>query len=110
MIEGTSRINALALGELTANFRAGGNITLTAKAAFLNTNAGATMGWTQGESTMWSRETIDILLQLAEAMEKDLARVHFGDGTSPVYARTDAPNAPLSLGGLGEHLGETDQI
>jgi hypothetical protein len=109
MIDGTPKFSSLALKEITADISAN-NIALVGKAGFVNRTNGATHGWTKAEGSVWSRATIEKLLELKELMEKDLATLHFQEfstGTQPVERQ------PVDPGGLMEHLGnlgsEADQ-
>jgi len=97
----------VAVGELSVSFL-GTTLKFTAKAAFLNKDTRETHGWT--ENTNWSPSTIQKLRELKEAMETDLANIHFVTGTSSevtgkvgLTLRGDAP--PEEDGGLGSFLG-----
>jgi hypothetical protein len=105
MVRGTAKFDGIALGEFSVNFL-GPTLKMSAKAAFVGTESGATYGWTSNEQ--WSPETIAKLRDLQTAMEADLARIHFG-----ATAETQQSAAPYigqvpPVGGLGEHLGEGD--
>ena len=97
MIRGTAKFDALAIGELTVNFL-GPTTKVVAKAAFVASETGHTHGWTTNES--WSPETIQKLRELRQAMEMDLAKIHFGDGVSAIA--TEGLQVPAA--GLGEFL------
>jgi hypothetical protein len=104
-ISGTPKFSALDLKEMSAEI-SGTSIALSGKAAFVNPSNNATHGWTKAEGSVWSKETIEALLELRAQMEKDLARLHF-EGQS---VASDG-SRPLELGGLGEHLGQdADQV
>lgn len=105
MITGTPKISGLAVLDLTAEIRATG-CTLSCKAAWVDTTRGSTHGWTKGEGAIWSKETVERLLELAAAMEMDLAALHFNEARRP-DAATERPLA--ELGGLAEHLDEANQ-
>ena len=89
----------MALGELSANFL-GATIELRAKAAFVNTEDGATHGWTEGSGAIWSPDTIRQLELLRSAMESDLARMHMEDA-QPIQRGKSEERSPS---GLAEHL------
>jgi len=93
--------DAVRVGELAADFMSVPN-SLTVKAAFVNTDTGATHGWTSGVN--WSPETIARLKELRLSIEMDIEKVHFegvwGNGVSAIVT------PPL---GLGEHLGSVPQ-
>lgn len=103
-IDGTPRYTTIALGELTAKFT-GPSVLLTAKAAFVDRNAGSTNGWTIGEGSIWSPGTLALIAQLREAMEIDLATRHFTDYASNVRAFPSNAD-PQPPGGLSEFLRE----
>jgi hypothetical protein len=101
MIRGIAKFDAIAVGEFTVNFL-GPTTKVTAKAAFVATESGFTHGWTTNES--WSPETIQKLRELRQAMETDLARIHFGaDAAMPGQEGLQVPTA-----GLAEFLNEQD--
>lgn len=81
-------------------------VTIEAKAAFINTETGATHGWTTGRAG-WSDATIEKLKELRESMEADLARIHFVDGAT-VTPTTSSGDIREGFQGLGEHLGSTE--
>jgi len=100
---GASKIDGVTIGELSADFTKT-TIRLTAKAAYIDTEAGVTRGWTSGDGTLWSKETIDKLDELRELMEKDFFRRDFTQADDAAVAQS----GPTPTG-LGEHLspGET---
>lgn len=79
MINGTPRINGIAVGEVSVSF-IGGVTEMQAKAAFINSDNGLTHGWTEHKS--WSPATLQRLMELKSAIEEDLAAVHFEDGAT----------------------------
>jgi hypothetical protein len=108
MIDGTPKFTSLAIKEISADIGVN-NLTLVAKAGFVNRSNGVTHGWTRAEGAVWSDETKQKLLELKEAMEKDLATLHFQEfspGTQPLERSSVEP------GGLMEHLraDEADQV
>src|SRR5262245_8111668 len=106
--QGQPKFNALAIGAISADFT-GTNVKVTAKAAFVNTETGATHGWTDGSGSVWSKETMAHLGALAASMEKDLAAIHFGE--RPASAPAEAGVSLSPPGGLSEHLrGEAPQV
>ena len=99
MKKGTLRPNGITLASFEADFVNPPTGKMTAKAAFVNSETGATHGWTTQQ--IWSPATIQKLGELKEAMEVDLAGAHFVNGEE------DAGPAPRQQGlstGLGEHL------
>ena len=102
MIAGTPKFDGITLGEFTASFLGPPGAThLEAKSAFVSTSTGHTHGWTK--TTSWSPETLAKLAELKEAMERDVAKVHFGgDAVGPSRADQAVPVA-----GLGEFLDTT---
>lgn len=76
---------------------------VTAKAAFVNTQTGATHGWTTGKR--WSNETMDALRILRDHMERDLADQHFEGGGNTSSATISSGSPRDGFQGLGEHLG-----
>lgn len=104
MQTGTPKFNAVAVVEGTFSFVELG-ADLRCKAAFVSTVSGVTHGWTSGSGSVWSKNTVALLLELRKAMEEDLAKVHLfaDDGASsgeegPVQRSGQAPT------GLGESL------
>ena len=95
------KFDAIRVGELSANF-INANTSLTAKAAFVNTQSGSTHGWTNGGN--WSQETFNRLQLLRESMEQDLEAVHFDDVSGAPLACSNTANT-----GLGEFLGSVPQ-
>lgn len=104
MIRGSAKFDGIAIGNISVDFL-GPTLTMTCKAAFVDSTSGNTHGYTTGAS--WSPETIQKLKELKEAMERDLGRVHFaGEGTTtPLGASTTA-----EASGIGEHLADAPQL
>lgn len=105
---GTPKIDGIAVGEFTAVFL--GEKGVRAKAAFINTRTGDTLGWTT--NAQWSAATRLKLEELKALMEADLAGMYFeGDGgatptTGPQGGLRFGGEEPApAQGGLGEHLG-----
>lgn len=100
MIKGTLQADGLAVLEiLHAGFAV--STTMKARIAFVKSDTGATMGWT--EHANWSKETLDKLSALRESMEHDVAKVYLS-----TYADTVARSTDNSLKGLADHLGGQD--
>lgn len=98
MIRGTPKFDGLTVGEFTGSFLGPpGAVHLEAKVAFVDSTTGDTHGWTKG--TQWSKETLAKLMILKEAMEQDVAGVHFGNAV--VVTGSNDTAAPA---GLGEFL------
>lgn len=105
MRTGTPKLNAVAIGELSANFMQGpGVVDMKAKVAFINSKTGKTHGWTNHNS--WPPAVIAKLKELTDLMEEEVARVQFEDGESTSFG---GPSSPSGLGGLSEHLGQDDE-
>jgi hypothetical protein len=72
-----------------------------ARAAFVNTNSGATYGSTTCRT--WSPTTLEKLAELRQAMEEDIASLVFEQG--PAEGALDSPGRDCSNDlGLLEHL------
>lgn len=106
-VEGTPKFSSLVVKEITAEIN-GMSVSISAKAAFVDSRTNATHGWTKGEGAIWSENTKAQLLLLQQAIEEDLARAHFTDGVVQNAAFT-RNNAPAEVGGITEHLEEADQ-
>lgn len=106
MIRGQPIFDGIAVMEFSADFTRE-TVHLDAKAAFVQTvdvgerKGGATHGSTT--CTRWSEATMKKLVELREAMEQDLARRHFKDGTPA----TPGIN-PDDVGGIGENLDDDE--
>lgn len=79
--------------------------TLVAKAAFVNTETGATHG--QTTCRQWSPATTVKLKELLDAMSADLEAMHFADGGQS-FATTAGGSISNAAQGLGESLGAKD--
>jgi len=95
------KFDAVRVGELSVNFMSP-SPALTAKAAFVSNQNGATYGWTTGGN--WSQETLARLALLRESMEEDLEKAYFDDGTG--VSPTSSNLVPM---GLGEYFGGVPQ-
>jgi hypothetical protein len=101
MREGTPNFDGILVGEFSVSFIESPSV-LSAKAAFVNKTTGHTHGWTS--NAQWTPATLRKLQELREAMEEDLAEIHFREGRAaqgggPGLGLT--PKRPLSL---GDHL------
>lgn len=103
----TVRFNGIALGELSVQFLESPAV-IKAKAAFINTQTGATHGWTTNHQ--WSPRTIEKLKELRILMEEDIAAFHFVDGSVATVGTSTTGSGGLKDGfqGLGEKFGATD--
>lgn len=103
----TAKFNHVAVGELSANFLEM-PAKVSAKAAFVDTKTGQTHGSTV--CTHWSEATTQKLRELREAMERDLARLHFADAGEGGAVETTTGSGAIreTFKGLGEHLGAAD--
>jgi hypothetical protein len=109
MQSGIPKFNAIAAYEGSFSFSALG-AALNVKAAFVDTKVGHTHGWTTGTGSIWSKQTMDILNQLRDSMEADLARLHFEDGTIETVVKSSGVSTPSPApGGLSEHLGSSEE-
>jgi hypothetical protein len=82
--------------------------TLTALAGFVDSTTGTTRGWVGSDGVPWSKETMRLLRELTESMERDMAQVHMdttASGDGPVAEKKTGLQMPE---GLGEHLGTED--
>lgn len=102
----TVKFDGIRVAEITVNFLEV-SASVSAKAAFVNTKTGATHGWTTGKR--WSDETMAKLVELREMMERDLAAIHFEDGSSSSSPTTSSGGLRDGFQGLGEHLGGTEE-
>lgn len=102
MITGIPKFDGLAISSISADFLAVGRTDIFVKAAYISTSTGATYGWTSaGVTNEWSDRTLELLDQLKEQMERDLADTRL-DVTDTVEKES---------AGLGEHLtGDTPQV
>ena len=100
-VQGRPRCDTLALGELSASFF--GEPKLQGKAAYTDSRTGQTHGFTTATAGMpWSKDTMECLQRLRDAMELDfVARDFESASTVPSF------ESQLSLG-LGEHLASDD--
>ena len=103
-VKGVPKFDTIALGDITADFKKA-TISLSGVAAFADSETGMTHGWTKGEGPVWSTETMLKLKELREAMERDLARVHFGKGTIHANGEQTRPGLPFQPTGISQHLG-----
>jgi len=86
------------------------NVSLSARAAFVNTATGQTHGWTDGDGGMWSAGTMRKLADLRSALESDLGAKHLGGGGSMEQDRKASPDAFSSPpDGIGERLEAADK-
>lgn len=97
----SAKFNVIRVAEVNINLVETSG-AITAKAAFVNTETGATHGWTTGRS--WSRETLEKVAELRALMERDLEAQHFHDGGSSTPTTSSGGLADVPKG-LGEHLG-----
>lgn len=104
MINGSPKFDGLAIGSIEVDFTKQ-TIQLKAVAGFINTATGDTHGWTRGEGGIWSTETLQKLQELREAMEKDLARLHFEGAVKKESKVLDQGTA-----GIGEFLGDAPSV
>jgi hypothetical protein len=75
-------------------------------AALIDNGTGRTTAWTTGDASMWSRETMQKLKELCEAMEEDMAKHILSEhGVSDGKATKAKSRA---IGGIGERLGSAD--
>jgi len=100
MVKGTLLADGLTLMEVAhISFISGAaNPKMVAKVAFIRTDTGATMGFT--EHGNWSTETLQKLAELKTSMENDVAKIYFGSHTE-----SSPNNQPR---GLADHLGTSD--
>ena len=109
MIEGTPAFNGLAVLEIEGvDFMQEGGPAMTAHAAFVNSKNGKTYGRTS--CRVWSEKTKDLLKQLREAMEEDIAGMVFESGESASTSGSGSSSIGGGIGGLAEHVETTGQI
>jgi len=106
MIKGTIKADGMKVGSIEIDLIHEPN-TMKCKAAFVNTKDGTTTGWTTGLTALWSDETKKKVFELAESMERDLAKIHFSSWESDTTG--SASGLKLSEpGGIAEHVGSKD--
>lgn len=106
MIKGRPRADGLAIMEiLHVSFLAGAaNPKMRARIAFVKSDSGSTLGYAEHEN--WSRETLQALATLRDAMERDVAQMYLeGHGDT---ATTDGGGGVSSPQGIQDHLGQGD--
>jgi hypothetical protein len=106
MIRGTLQADGIALMEIShISFLAGSaNPKMYAKLAFIKTDTGSTLGWT--EHGNWSAETLVRLSALRESMEQDVATIYMQD-TSGARATIGSASTGLPQG-IANYLGSED--
>lgn len=108
MIKGSLKADAIAIMEiLSCSFLGGAdNPRMRARAAFVKSDGGATLGQLDHEN--WSKNTLEKLKALREAMEEDIAGVYFVDHVVSEGAGSTSTTAGNVPRGLADHLGSTD--
>jgi len=101
MREGTPNFDGVLVGELSVSFIDSPSV-LSAKAAFVNRSTGRTHGWTS--NAQWSPATLRKLQELRDAMEDDLAEIHFREGRTAQGGAPGLNLTPKRPPGLGDHL------
>jgi hypothetical protein len=103
MIKGALKADGLAVMEiLQASFLAGSaNPKMRARIAFVKSDTGATLGYTEHEN--WSKETLQALAILRASMENDVAQLYL-EG----YGPTRSGGAAAAPQGIADHLGDND--
>ena len=106
MIKGTFRADGIALMEIShISFLAGAaNPKMQAKLAFVKTDTGATLGWT--DHANWSKETLGLLASLRESMEQDVADLYMQD-SSVTHTPSSGGRSALPLG-IADHIGSNE--
>lgn len=118
MIKGTPRFDGLAIGELSISYlsnltarKEGGPPVIAVKAGFVNSETGATHGWTKGGgphgAPKWSATVYEKAEELRELLELELAQLHFEnveEGPAP-SRNADDPDE-----GIGEHAEGGDYL
>lgn len=102
----TVKFDGIRVAEITVSLLEAPAV-ISAKAAFVNTKTGTTHGWTTCKS--WSKETVEKLKELRDAMERDLAATHFEDGAITSSPTTASGGVRDAFQGLGEHLGAAEE-
>lgn len=100
-VKGTPRLQELAITSFDVSYEKA-TISLKATAGFVDAKTGETLAWTRGEGGVWSKETMEKLGELRLAMERDLGKRHFTDGTVPSNGKERGLNLE---NGLSAHLG-----
>lgn len=102
-VKGVLKFNSIAVSELNADFMKA-TIVLKAVAAFVDSETGETHGWSRGDGTVWSKDTLKKLQELRSAMERDLGRIHFTEDSVASNGEDKKPGLNFPKG-IGEHLG-----
>ncbi len=111
MVKGTPRFDGLAIGEISISYLSGFTTrkegdppSIEIKAGYVDSETGATHGWTHGGGRHgrpnWSKAAVDKAAELRELLEAELAQVHFKNVAAP----TDPPDDKDE--GIGEHAGD----
>lgn len=103
-VQGVPKFDTIALGDISVDFKKA-TISLGGVAAFVDSETGMTHGWVKGDGSVWSKATMVKLKELKDAMERDLARVHFGKETIATNGELSQHGLPFKPGGIGEHVG-----
>src|SRR5690606_1814935 len=101
MIKGTPKANAIVVAKIDTNFAAPTRV-IQMKVAYVNDASGETLGWATVGADLLSPETLSLLEQVRESMERDVARrllLDVEDGQLPVKANAK---------GLSNFLGVED--
>lgn len=104
MVKGTLRADGIALMEIShISFLAGAaNPKMVAKLAFVKSDTGATLGWT--EHANWSKETLAHLASLRASMEEDVADLYM-QGSEGASSHPHTDHLPM---GIAAHIGSDE--
>lgn len=104
MIQGIPNIDGLSIANIEIDFTKN-PIHIRARAGFVNTKSGQTMGWTDFINGPWKKETLERLRAFTDSLESDIASVYL-DNSSGIITTTE--KSPVAVSGLGEFLEKND--
>jgi len=101
-VQGTLKADELRIAQLTLD-RTKNPTKLQVLAAMIDTGTGDTRAWIPASGNIWSKETQELLKDLLEQMEEDIARSVLGDSSSSKKSKGLQPPS-----GIGEHVKNDD--
>jgi len=104
-VRGTLKADSLVVARIEVDFLLN-PVKVHALVTFVDTEGGQTLGYSNGESAMWSQATMRKVQELRDAMEQDFAERLFTERQHVASIGTTAGAGGLAVSGLGEHLGE----
>lgn len=102
-VQGVPVFDSLALAYLEITFIRD-QLNIVARGSFVDSKTGVTHGTTRTYDAGWSTATLTKLGEFKEALERDIARQHFGS-----VSEMASPKG-LRVEGIGEHLGTDGEV